>query len=161
MREVSYSIGKGLIVLALIFLVLQLIPVRIPPSNSLGVNGTPTRNTGMPPDMAQSFQRACGDCHSNLTKWPWYSRVAPVSWMVRRDVARGRQALNFSEWPLRDPKQKAVAASSLLAACGALRDGSMPPRNYRLVHREARLSNREIQAYCEWSDAQFRKLMSQ
>jgi hypothetical protein len=77
---------------------------------------------------------ACYDCHSNQTRWPWYSRVAPSSWYVRNHVDEGRSALNFSEW------QRSQEIEDL---AGTVRDGSMPPRSYTLIHPDARLSASE------------------
>lgn len=76
--------------------------------------------------------RACFDCHSNRTRWPWYAHVAPVSWLVMRDVKAGRQALNFSEWT---PNGDEAAE-----AAEQLESGDMPPWIYTAVHPEARLS---------------------
>jgi len=98
------------------------------------------RDIGMSPEIAHALQSACGDCHSYLIRWPWYSRLAPVSWVVRRDVARALEALNFSEWAAQNREKKAIAATSLVAACEALRDGTIPPRTYRLMYQEAQLS---------------------
>jgi hypothetical protein len=79
--------------------------------------------------------RACYDCHSNQTRWPWYSHVAPFSWLVQWDVDEGRQALNFSQWNL--PQEEAgEAADTVLAR-------EMPPARYLLLHPEARLSASE------------------
>lgn len=75
---------------------------------------------------------ACYDCHSNQVDWPAYSYVAPFSWLVRRDVDRGRDELNFSEWD-RDGGESDDAA-------GSVADGSMPPARYQLLHPSARLS---------------------
>ena len=77
-------------------------------------------------------QQACFDCHSNETEWPIYSRVAPVSWLVQRDVSEGRAALNFSEWQ-RPQKEADEAAEKVLK-------GDMPLPIYRLMHAHARLS---------------------
>jgi mono/diheme cytochrome c family protein len=79
---------------------------------------------------------ACLDCHSNLTTWPWYSNVAPVSWLVTRDVEEGRSALNFSEWD----KPQAVDASEIVEV---VREGEMPPLQYKLMHGGGRLSDAE------------------
>jgi mono/diheme cytochrome c family protein len=79
--------------------------------------------------------RACFDCHSNETKWPWYSQVAPISWLVQRDVDEGRAVLNFSEW--NRPYEEASEASEEVA------EGEMPPRAYALMHAHARLSPAE------------------
>jgi mono/diheme cytochrome c family protein len=81
---------------------------------------------------------ACFDCHSNLTTWPWYSNVAPVSWLVYRDVKDGRAELNFSEWNL--PQDGAGDAAE------AVRSGSMPPWQYKLLHPKSRLSAAERDA---------------
>jgi mono/diheme cytochrome c family protein len=79
---------------------------------------------------------ACFACHSNQTQWPWYSSVAPVSWLTQHDVEDGRRVLNFSEW---DRPQEAGEASE------AVREGGMPPLQFKLLHPEARLSDTEKQ----------------
>jgi hypothetical protein len=81
--------------------------------------------------------RACFDCHSNPTTWPWYSNVAPVSWLTQRDVDGGRAVLNFSEWG---------PGSDLGEAAEAARDGEMPPWYYKPLHPRARLSSTETDA---------------
>jgi hypothetical protein len=66
-----------------------------------------TRSVGSEPVM-KLFRNACFDCHSNETVWPWYGKVAPFSWLVARDVNKGREALNFSNWsrmPLREQEE--------------------------------------------------------
>ena len=80
--------------------------------------------------------RACYDCHSNETVWPWYSHVAPMSWLVQRDVDEGREDLNFSEWQ-REQDEADEAAETV-------RDGSMPPRQYLLSHSAARLTDTQL-----------------
>jgi hypothetical protein len=82
--------------------------------------------------------RACYDCHSNETVWPWYSFVAPVSWLAQRDVDEGRRKLNFSEW---DQPQKEARESAK-----AVRKGEMPPWFYALVQPDARLTAAESEA---------------
>jgi hypothetical protein len=81
--------------------------------------------------------QACFDCHSNLTRWPWYSNVAPVSWLTQRDVDGGRAALNFSEW--NRPQDGAGDAVQ------AVQGGSMPPWFYPLLHPNASLSQADRQ----------------
>ena len=80
--------------------------------------------------------RACFDCHSNLTKWRWYSNVAPASWLIQRDVEGGRAQFNFSEWN----KPQDISASDL---ADSIRSGSMPPWFYTLPHPGAKLSSAE------------------
>ncbi len=76
---------------------------------------------------------ACGDCHSNLTKWPWYTKFAPASWLVYNDVNGGRVHLNFSDW-------ERPQDADLTEVLEAIRSGSMPPLQYRVMHSGARLS---------------------
>jgi hypothetical protein len=78
----------------------------------------------------------CFDCHSNVTNWPWYTSVAPVSWLMTRDVEEGRKSLNFSRW---DQPQ----GSTLRQALDSIRTEDMPPLHYRLVHGSARLNAAE------------------
>jgi len=87
-------------------------------------------------------QQACYDCHSNETVWRWYHDIAPGSWLVQRDVDEGRDRLNFSEWP--------QGAAIVTAGIGeqiaeVVREGEMPPLQYKLLHGGARLSDAERQ----------------
>jgi hypothetical protein len=83
-------------------------------------------------------QRACFDCHSNETIWPWYSNVAPMSWLVQRDVDEGRARLNFSAWG-RGEQEVDDAGETI-------REGEMPPSYYVLLHPQAKLSAQEKSA---------------
>ena len=83
-----------LIVLSLVFIVIQFFPSNIPHANP-PVTGEPTWNS---PETHAAFFKACADCHSNETRWPWYGNVAPVSWLVENDVRSGRKHFNISEW---------------------------------------------------------------
>ncbi len=80
--------------------------------------------------------RACFDCHSNETRWPWYSYVAPVSWLIAHDVSEGRQRLNFSDW---GRERRAEAMTRVIEA------GQMPPWYYGILHPDAVLSADEKQ----------------
>ena len=88
------------------------------------------------PQTRAIAKRACFDCHSNETVWPWYSNIAPVSWLVYRDVAGGREHLNFSE---------GGDQSSANEIRRVLQSRDMPPATYLLLHPEARLTDQEIQ----------------
>ncbi len=97
------------------------------------------------PAAASILKRACYDCHSNDTAWPWYSRVAPASWLVADDVKEGRAHLNFSEWGLLGPEE---SQRRLKSACEEVRAGEMPLLQYLLIHSEARLTRGEIDTLC-------------
>lgn len=90
------------------------------------------------PQTADLVHRACYDCHSNLTVWPWYAHIAPISWLLARDVNGGRQHLNFTEWNQPQKHAKDVAAQ--------VKQGDMPPWFYLPMHPAARLSDAEKQA---------------
>ena len=85
------------------------------------------------PQTRALFMTSCGDCHSNLTSWPWYTNIAPVSWLTQRDVDGGRAAFNVSQW---DQPQD-VSAQDIAEA---IQGGSMPPWFYTPLHSAARLS---------------------
>ncbi len=85
----------------------------------------------------QLFNDACADCHSNETEWPWYSIIAPQSWLVQRDVDAGREELNLSEL---DQEQDEIKDLIEVIA-----DDEMPPRRYTLLHPDAKLSESERQ----------------
>lgn len=87
---------------------------------------------------ARLVDRACNDCHSNHTRWPWYSNIAPASWFVYRDVIRGREELNFSEMGRKDNETEKAAETVV--------DREMPPFRYTINHPEARLDDAERQA---------------
>jgi len=89
--------------------------------------------------------RACFDCHSNETKWPWYSYVAPASWLVARDVDEGRNALNFSEWGMPTRGGEGEGGEGGGEGAEVIATGQMPPAQYLLMHPEARLSDAEKQ----------------
>jgi mono/diheme cytochrome c family protein len=93
------------------------------------------------------FFQACGDCHSNETVWPWYSAVAPVSWLVQHDVDEGREHLNVSEWGRE--RQDGDEAAEMV------RDEEMPPWFYLPLHPEARLTADEIEGFLAGLEATF------
>jgi len=101
-----------------------------------------------PPEVRAVLEAACFDCHSHQTRWPWYSHVAPVSWMVVHDVAEGRGKLNFSAWgTLEPPQQEKLKRKSWKE----VEEGEMPILVYRLAHPEARLDEQERATMLGWA----------
>jgi hypothetical protein len=98
-------------------------------------------------EPVQTLVRACGNCHSNRTDWPWYSHVAPVSWWIARHVREGREKLDFSEWETYSTWQKRDKLESM---CGLISSGRMPPRMYTAMHPEAKLTEENKKAVCAW-----------
>ena len=121
----------GLIGVAALFLLIQLVPYGRDHSNP-PITGEPDWDSPRTLELAQG---ACFDCHSNESEWPWYSNIAPVSWLVYRDVVEGREALNWSEWD-REQEEAGEAAETV-------EEGEMPPRIFTITHPEARLSESE------------------
>ena len=111
-------------------LAIQFIPVK--KSNPPVVNEP---NWDSPQTRALA-ERACFDCHSNQTKWPWYANIAPVSWAISHEVQEGRQKINYSDWK---PKKEDESVEVILK-------GKMPPTKYLLFHPEARLTQTETDA---------------
>ena len=101
-----------------------------------------------PADVEAILRRSCYDCHSHETVWPWYSRVAPVSWLVAHDVEEGRGHLNFSEWPVTDFEDR---ESELRDIADEIAKGEMPLGIYLVMHREARLSEAESRLLVDWA----------
>jgi mono/diheme cytochrome c family protein len=128
---------------ATLFVLIQAVPYGWSHSNP-SVVAEPRWNSAATRALAAA---SCFDCHSNLTRWRWYSYVAPVSWLVQRDVAGGRGALNFSEW---NRPQDGVGD-----VVDAIRSGSMPPWYYTLLHSNAGLNASEKSALISGLEATF------
>jgi len=114
-----------------IFLVIQLVPFGHTHTNP-PVTGEPQWDSQLTSDLVH---RACYNCHSNQTTWPWYSNIAPVSWLTQRDVNGGRRHLNFTEWNQTQKHAKDVAAE--------VKSGDMPPWFYLPMHPEAKLTDQD------------------
>ena len=108
-----------------------------------------------PAPLAALFRGACYDCHSYETIWPWYSHIAPVSWLIANDVQGGRQHLNFSNWPVDDP---ARAAKRLGNASEELGYKEMPPAKYQAIHPAARLTADQRRQLIQWLDQEAKRL---
>lgn len=115
-----------------------LVVIQFVPYGRNHANPPVTQDAPWPSVEARSLAvRACYDCHSNETRWPWYSNVAPMSWFVQDHVDDGRSNLNFSEWDR--PQDTDDLAESV-------REGEMPLRSYLLLHSSAQLTSAEKEA---------------
>ena len=109
----------------------------------------------MPADVKSILVRACYDCHSYNTRWPWYSYVAPVSWLTASDVKKGRASLNFSTW---GEYRKRRQLNKLDQIAQELNEGAMPLKAYRLMHPEAALTKSETELVIQWAEKQHSQL---
>jgi hypothetical protein len=101
------------------------------------------------------MKQACADCHSNQTVWPWYSYVAPVSWLVEKDVRRGRDELNLSRWSDYSPNKQQKLLADMATV---LKNREMPLPQYALMHSDAKLSDAEIDMLYQWARVERRKM---
>ncbi len=140
---------KGLLItvgsLVVMFGLMQLVPYGRTHSNPPTIE-EPTWDS---PRTRELTVRACFDCHSNETRWPWYAAVAPMSWIVEYDIANGRSVINFSEWNRPYP----LAVYSGLS----VRTGGMPIAKYKLAHPEAQLTPEETEALARGLDATLKR----
>jgi mono/diheme cytochrome c family protein len=113
-------------------------------------------HSAAPAEVRALLRRACFDCHSDETQWPWYSRAFPTSWLVSHDVNEGRGQMNLSRWSDYSPYDR---ADWLDEACDQVRAGEMPLPPYRWLHPEARLSDADVDALCAWTSAEADRLV--
>jgi hypothetical protein len=102
-----------------------------------------------PAEIRGILQRSCYDCHSHQTRWPWYSAVAPASWLVAGDVSDGRSHLNLSEWGSYPRGRRIARLESIMAEVDK---GEMPPSSYLFLHRGAALSSEEKEVLLSWME---------
>ena len=98
-------------------------------------------------DIAEIITSSCYDCHSNNTKYPWYSEVAPVSWWIAHHVDEGKEELNFSEWTTFSEKRKKKKLKEMIEE---LDEKEMPLKTYLPMHTEARLTDQERSELITW-----------
>jgi hypothetical protein len=137
MKRILTAIGLGMVIL---FVVIQFVPVD-------RSNPPVEQDVAAPAEVQAILRRACYDCHSNETVWPWYSYVAPVSWLVARDVHEGRAELNFSTWNRLSTREQVEAMHE---SWEEVEEGEMPPWFYLPPHPEARLSAADLDILRRW-----------
>ena len=103
------------------------------------------------PEAESILKRSCNDCHSNATVWPWYSNLAPASWLVVRDVREGQRHMNLSTWPASDPAREGRLLNNI---CREVTTGDMPLWFYLPMHPNARLSQTDVKTLCDWTAAE-------
>jgi Haem-binding domain len=109
----------------------------------------------VPPEVDQILARSCNDCHSYNTTWPWYSRVAPVSWLVTSDVNDGRRHLNLSEWTALNPERQ---QRKLTQICTEVDEGEMPLKQYTWIHKETPLNRQQRDLVCNWTKEEQKRI---
>ncbi len=143
-----------ILILVVVFLLMQLYrpAVSNPPVDPAK---TIQVHVQVPPQVDSILRRSCYDCHSNETRYPFYSHVAPSSWLLASDINEGRGEVNFSNWAAYDP---ARAAKKLGSIAREVQGGDMPPWYYLPMHSDARLSDADKQTIVAWAKAQQAKV---
>jgi len=144
------AVSITFIVIIAVVVIIQLIPVnRDNPAVAGDFDG----------DIAvkQILKRSCYDCHSNQTKYPWYSQVAPVSWVLDKHIREGKEEVNFSNFGDLDQRAKIRLLNEI---CEEITDGAMPLKSYLLIHRSSRLSAQDIRAICEWAESESLEILT-
>ncbi len=129
------------VVLSVALVAIQFFPVSRtnPPAES---------DVSISPELKVAFKRACYDCHSNETVWPWYSRIAPTAFLIANDVKQGRRELNFSLWDQYNEKRKARKLKEIVKQ---VETGKMPQWYYVLMHPDAKLSASDRELILKWA----------
>ena len=126
-----------------VLLLLQFIQIKVPPAPK----ATPQDEIKAPKEVMSILKRSCYDCHSNHTKWPWYSDIAPISWQVHSNVKNGRAWMNFSIWSKYDEKKKQKFYKGIVKSVKF----KMPPPEYLLIHKDAILSSKDKKVLQDWA----------
>lgn len=144
--------GIGLLLVAM-----QLVPVELPaveprPETDLLTAGD------VPESISSLLKTSCYDCHSVESTYPWYSRVAPTSWLVAKDVREAREELNFSEWTGLPKRKKVKNLENIKDEVG---EGHMPMPIYLVIHWDAKLSDEQRKQIVDWANTYQDKIMSE
>jgi hypothetical protein len=145
---------RVVLALVVIFLLMQLYR---PSRDNPPVDQTKTieKTMQIPANVQTTLSRACNDCHSSKTTWPWYSNIAPISWMLGDHVKEGRGELNMSEWATYSAKKK---RRKLQEICEQVNKKEMPLPSYLWLHPDAKLSEADRNLLCDWANGEKAKI---
>jgi hypothetical protein len=143
-RKILLYAGIGLLVL---FIVIQFFQ---PEKNQAAVTTDDiVFQLEIPEGVKKSLVNSCYDCHSNQTKYPWYGRIAPFSWMMNQHIVDGKEELNFSEWATYSKRKQLGLLDEISEV---VTDGSMPLESYLMLHADARLFDHQVEKINAWCE---------
>jgi cytochrome c len=125
------------------------------PRSGAQLNAPLLEGSDVPESARTALETKCGDCHSEKTRYPLYSHLAPISWMIDRDVLEGREKLDMSRWQLYNVDDRITILSRMASEVHA---SLMPPRTYVLLHPHARLSSVEEELVYDWAKSERKNL---
>ena len=134
------------------FLVVLILMQFIRPEKNESKNEMNAMSTVMeiPVEVTKIIQTSCADCHSNSTKYPWYSEIAPSSWFLAQHVNDGKEHLNFSEWAAYNKDQKSHIIKNIKEV---LNEREMPLKSYLWIHKESKLTENQYQILYDWANS--------
>ena len=148
-------IKRLLILIVVLLVVIQFVPIKTP-SNNVNISNDLVSVEKLDGDVSVILKTSCYDCHSNQTPYPWYSHVAPVSWLVANDVKEGRAKLNFSDWKLNNKRRKIRQLEDIKEQ---VQQGEMPMGIYTVIHKKAKLTESQKQLLVKWTDDMANKVL--
>ncbi len=146
-----------LITLISFMVIIQFIPNELP-ENTFDLTKDLLNVEQVPENVRNTLKTSCYDCHSYQTVYPWYSYVAPVSWLVVRDIREGRDKVNFSEWGDLKKRSKIKVLSKI---ADEVKSGDMPMPAYLIMHRNAKPDERQRDELIKWTDQVIGKIMGE
>ena len=156
-KRMKKKLYFSLAILLVILVVIQLIPSKLPPNSSVPLpDNIQVQNASS--EVMTILKTSCFDCHSNQTVYRWYAHVTPVSWLIARDVSKGREALNFSEWNTYNKRK-------LVRKLGDIKEQitkkEIPMKIYTLMHPDTKLNQAQMLLITDWTDQETKKIMGQ
>jgi len=148
-------IKRLLVLIVVLLVVIQFVPIKTP-SNNVNISNDLVSVEKLDGDVSVILKTSCYDCHSNQTPYPWYSHVAPVSWLVANDVKEGRAKLNFSDWKLNNKRRKIRQLEDIKEQ---VQQGEMPMGIYTVIHKKAKLTESQKQLLVKWTDDMANKVL--
>jgi len=142
------------LVLFIGFVVIQFIRPDFtnPPVNAAD---TLENSAQLPDNVKQILNRSCADCHSNETKYPWYSKIQPSAWFLKDHIDEGRHELNLSVWNTYEPRRKKRKLDEI---CEQVESREMPLPSYLWIHGDAKMSDEDIKTLCDWTKTESAKI---
>ncbi|OGS70199.1 MAG: hypothetical protein A3F91_01865 [Flavobacteria bacterium RIFCSPLOWO2_12_FULL_35_11] len=138
---------KVLLVILVAFILIQFVrPEKNDSKNEMNAMSTVME---IPVEVTKIIETSCADCHSNSTKYPWYSEIAPASWYLAQHVKEGKENLNFSEWTTYNKDQQEHILKDIKEV---LNEREMPLKSYLLIHKDAKLTENQYQILYDWAN---------
>ena len=144
-----------IVILLAVLIIVQFIPNKLPETSTQN-DGDLMAKVTMTPEVSKILKASCYDCHSNETHYPWYSYVAPVSWLISHDVNDGRDELNFSEWS-NYPKRRMIKKLDKIKE--EVTEGDMPLPIYTIIHTKTKLNDQQKELIKKWTEEVTNSLM--